>query len=128
MNEIESSSNKSTLFLPFLRPSLQSTKMVKKQTKSGRLQAAKNKKKVQDALHDTDTTDDEVDSPDLIDKKPNPSKDPPCTREMTPDRPDENTDQEKENKEKDDDNDPPVSDRDPVTNVGTSTDVGRCYW
>jgi hypothetical protein len=43
---------------------------------------------------------------------------------MAPDRPDENTDIEKENKEKYDDNDPPVSDRYPVTNVGTSTDVG----
>jgi hypothetical protein len=43
---------------------------------------------------------------------------------MAPDRPDENTDIEKENKEKDDDNDPPVSDRDPVTSVGTSADVG----
>jgi hypothetical protein len=42
---------------------------------------------------------------------------------MAPDRPDENTDIEKENKEKDDDNDLPVSDWDPVTNVGTSTDV-----
>jgi hypothetical protein len=34
---------------------------------------------------------------------------------MAPDRPDKNTDIEKENKEKDDN---------PVTNVGTSTDVG----
>jgi hypothetical protein len=49
-------------------------------------------------------------------------KDPPGTQEMAPDRPDENTDLEKENK--DDDNDPPVSDRDPVTNLGTSTDIG----
>jgi hypothetical protein len=94
MNEVESSSNKSTQFLPFSRPSLQSTKMVKTQTKAGRLQAAKNKKKVQDALHDTDATDDEVDSPDLIKKKPDPPKDPPGKREMAPDRPDENTDLE----------------------------------
>jgi hypothetical protein len=100
MNEVESSSNKATPFLPFFRPSLQSTKMVKKQTKAGRLQAAKNEKKVQDALHDTDATDNEVDSSDLIDKKPDPPKDPPGTREMTPDRPDENTDLEKERKKK----------------------------
>jgi hypothetical protein len=39
---------------------------------------------------------------------------------------DENPDLEKDNEEKDydNDNDPPVSDRDPVTNVGTSTNVG----
>jgi hypothetical protein len=43
---------------------------------------------------------------------------------MAPDRLDENTDLEKGKKEKYDDNDPPVSDRDPVTNVGTLTDVG----
>jgi hypothetical protein len=98
--------------------------MVLKQTKAGRLQVAKNKKKVQDALHDTDVTDDEVESPGLNNKEPDPPKEPPSTREVAPDRPDEDTDTEKENKEKDDDNDPPVSDRDPVTNVGTSTDVG----
>jgi hypothetical protein len=66
--------------------------MVKNQTKAGELQAAKNKRKVQDALHDTDETDNEVDSPDLIDKKPDPPRDPPGTREMAPDRPDENND------------------------------------
>jgi hypothetical protein len=107
MNEVASSSNTSTTFIPFFGRSLQSTKMVKKQTKAGKLQASKNKKKVQDALHDTDTTNDEVDSPDLNDKEPNPL-DPAGTQEMTPDRPDENTDLEKE---KDDDNYPPVSDR-----------------
>jgi hypothetical protein len=73
---------------------------------------------------DTDATDDEVDSPGLNDKEPDPPKKPPGTREMAPDRPDENTDLEKEKKEKDDDNDSPVSNWDPVTNVGTSTDVG----
>jgi hypothetical protein len=46
--------------------------MVKKQTKAGRLQVAKNKKKVWDALHDTDATDDDVDSPCLNDKEPDP--------------------------------------------------------
>jgi hypothetical protein len=83
----------------FFRPSLQSTKMVKRQTKSGRLQVAKNKKKIRDALHDTDATDDDVDSPCLNDKTPNPPKDPPGTQEMAPDCPDENTDIEKENTE-----------------------------
>jgi hypothetical protein len=54
--------------------------MVKKQTKAGRLQAAKNKKKVWDALHDTDATDDEVDSPCLNDKEPDLPKEAPGTR------------------------------------------------
>jgi hypothetical protein len=63
--------------------------MVKKQTKAGRLQVAKNKNKVQDALHDTDATGDEVNSPGLNDKEPYPPKDTPGTREMAPDRPDE---------------------------------------
>jgi hypothetical protein len=72
--------------------------MVKKQTKAGRLQAAKNNEKVQDALHDIDVTDDEVDSPDLNDKETDPPNDPPGTRETAPDCLDENTDLEKENK------------------------------
>jgi hypothetical protein len=47
--------------------------MVKnKQKQVGRLHAVENKKKVQDALHDTDATDNKVDYPDLIDKKPDP--------------------------------------------------------
>jgi hypothetical protein len=75
-------------------------------------------------LHDTDETKYEGDSPDLNDKEPDPPKDPPGTQEIAPYRPDENTDLERENKEKDDDNDPPLSDRDPVTNVGTSTSIG----
>jgi hypothetical protein len=89
MNEVKSSSNTSTPFLPFFCPSLQSTKMVKKQTKAGRLQAATNKKTVQDALHDTDATNDEVDSPDLNEKETNTPKDSPGMQEMAPDRPDE---------------------------------------
>jgi hypothetical protein len=60
MNEVASCRNISTTCFPFVRPSPQSTKIVKNQTNAGRLQAAKNKKKVQDALHDTDATDDEV--------------------------------------------------------------------
>jgi hypothetical protein len=99
--------------------------MVKKQTKASRLQAVKKKKKVQDALHDTEATDDDVDSPYLHDKVPNPSKDAPGTQEMAPYHQDENTILEKETKIKDDDNDlPTVSNRDPALNVGTSTDVG----
>jgi hypothetical protein len=99
--------------------------MVKKQTKSSRLQAVKKKKKVQDALQDTEATYDDVDSPDLHDKVPNPPKDAPCTQEMAPDPQDENPNLEKETKTKDDDNDlPTASDPDPATNVGTSTDVG----
>jgi hypothetical protein len=69
--------------------------MVKKQIKTGKLQSAKNKKKVQDALYDKNATYDEVDSPDLNDKETDPPKGPPDTQEMTPDRPDENTDLEK---------------------------------
>jgi hypothetical protein len=46
-------------------------------------------------------------------------------QEMAPDHQDENPILEKETKTKDDDNDlRTVSDRDPATNVGTSTDVG----
>jgi hypothetical protein len=98
--------------------------MVKKQTKASRLQAAKKKKNVQDALHDTDATDDDIDSPDLHDKVPDPPKDAPGTQEMAPDPQDENPIVEKETKTKDDDNDlPTVSDRDLATNVGTATDV-----
>jgi hypothetical protein len=100
--------------------------MVKKQIKASRLQAAKKKKKVQDALHDTDATGDDVDSLDLHDKVPDPPKGDPGTQEMAPDHQDENPILEKETETKDDDNDndlPTVSDRDPVTHVGTSTDV-----
>jgi hypothetical protein len=104
---------------------LQSTKMVKKQTKASRLQAANKKKNVQDALHDTEATDDDVDSPDLHDKVPYPTKEVTGTQEMAPDPQDKNLTLEKETKTKDDDNDlPTVSDRDLATNVGTSTDVG----
>jgi hypothetical protein len=99
--------------------------MVKKQTKTSRLQAPKKKKKVQDALHDTEVTDDDVDFPDLHDKVPDPPQDAPDTQEIAPDPQDENPDLEKETKTKDDDNDlPTVSDRDPATNMGTPTKVG----
>jgi hypothetical protein len=70
--------------------------MVKKQTKASRLQAAKKGKKVHDALHDTEATDDDVDSPDLHDKVPDPPKDAPDTQEKTPDPQDENPNLEKE--------------------------------
>jgi hypothetical protein len=99
--------------------------MVKQQTKARRLQAAKKKKKVQNALCDIEATDDDVDSPDLHDKVPDLSKDAPGTQEMAPYPQDENPILEKETKTKDDRNDlPTVSNRDPALNVGTSTDVG----
>jgi hypothetical protein len=99
--------------------------MVKKQTKASRLQAAKKKKKVQDALHDTAATDDDVDSPDLYDKVPDSPKEAPSMQEMAPDTQVENLNLEKEKKTKDDGNDlPNVSDRDPATNVGTSAVIG----
>jgi hypothetical protein len=67
---------------------LQSTKMAKKQSKAGRIQTAKNKKKVQDALHDAVATDNDVECPTPIDKEPEPGepKALPFTQEMTPDR------------------------------------------
>jgi hypothetical protein len=68
---------------------LQSTKMAKKQSKAGRIQTAKDKKKVQDALHDAVATGDyDVECPTPIDKEPKPGepKALPFTQEMTPDR------------------------------------------
>jgi hypothetical protein len=72
----------------FFPPYLQSTKMAKKQSKAGRIQTAKNKKKVQDALHDAVATDDDVESPIPIDKEPEPGqpKALPFTQEMATDR------------------------------------------
>jgi hypothetical protein len=63
--------------------------MAKKQSKAGRIQTAKNKKKVQDALHDAVATDnDDVECPTPIDKKPKQGepKALPFTQEMTQDR------------------------------------------
>jgi hypothetical protein len=121
---MESSSNTSTPFLPFFRPTLQSTKMVKKETKAGRLQVAKNKKKVRDELHDIDATDDDVDSPCINDKEPDPLKDHPGTQEMATDRPGENTDIEKENKETSTNLGPGVAidENSPFAIVNTTTD------
>jgi hypothetical protein len=49
--------------------------MAKKQSKAGRIQMAKNKKKVQDALHDAVATDDDdVECPTPIDKEPEPGE------------------------------------------------------
>jgi hypothetical protein len=46
--------------------------MAKKQSKAGRIQTAKNKKKVQDALHDAVATDDDdVECPTPIERNPN---------------------------------------------------------
>jgi hypothetical protein len=85
----------------FFPPILQSTKMAKKQTKAGRIQKAKNKKKVQDALHDAVATDDDVESPCPLDKEPEPDqpKALPSTQEMAPDRLDAITDMDRENNE-----------------------------
>jgi hypothetical protein len=92
--------------------------MVRKQTKASRLQAVKKKKQVQEALYDTEATDDDVDSTDLHDKVPNPPKDAPDTQEN------ENPDLEKEKKIDEDNDLPIVLDRDSATNVGRPTDVG----
>jgi hypothetical protein len=57
--------------IPSFFPYLQSTKMAKKQSKAGRIQTVKNKKKVQDALHDAVATDDNnIYNPTPIDKEP----------------------------------------------------------
>jgi hypothetical protein len=59
----------------FFSPYLQSTKMAKKQSKAGRIQTAKNKKKVQDTLHDAVATeDDDIECPTPIDKEPEPGE------------------------------------------------------
>jgi hypothetical protein len=61
----------------------------------------------------------------MHDMVPDPPKDAPGTQEMAQDPQDENPILEKETKTKYDNNDlPTVSNRDPETNVGTSTDVG----
>jgi hypothetical protein len=48
--------------------------MAKKQSKAGRIQTAKNKKKVQDALHNAVATYDDVESPSPIDKESEPEQ------------------------------------------------------
>jgi hypothetical protein len=75
--------------------------MAKKQTKAGRIQTAKNKKKVQDALHDAVAIDDDIESHCPIDKEPERyrPKSLPFTQEMTPDRLDAITVMDIENKE-----------------------------
>jgi hypothetical protein len=64
--------------------------MAKKQSKAGRIQTVKNKKKVQDAMHDAVATDDDddVECSTPIDKEPEPGepKALPFTQEMAPDR------------------------------------------
>jgi hypothetical protein len=83
-------------------PYLQSTKMVKKPSKAGRIQMAKTKKKVQEALHDADAThDDDIEGPTPIDKEPKQGepKDLPFTQEMKPDRIDAITVMEPQNDE-----------------------------
>jgi hypothetical protein len=62
--------------------------MAKKHSKAGRIQKAKNKKKVQDALHDAVATYDDVESPCPTDNEPEPGqpKALPFTQEMAPDR------------------------------------------
>jgi hypothetical protein len=63
--------------------------MAKKPSKAGRIQMAKTKKKVQEALHDADAThDDDIEGPNPIDKEPEQGepKDLPFTQEMKPDR------------------------------------------
>jgi hypothetical protein len=75
--------------IPSFFPYLQSTKMAKKPSKAGRIQMAKNKKKVQDALHDAVATDDDdIEFPTPIDKEPKQGEPNalPITQEMTPDR------------------------------------------
>jgi hypothetical protein len=75
--------------------------MAKKQTKAGRIQTAKNKKKVQDALHNAVITDFNVESPCPLDKEPEPDKPNalPFTQEMAPDCLDAITVMDIENKE-----------------------------
>jgi hypothetical protein len=75
--------------------------MAKKQTKAGRIQTAKNKKKVQDVLHDAVAIDEDVESPCPLDKEPDPDqpKALPFTQEMAPDCLDAITDMDIENKE-----------------------------
>jgi hypothetical protein len=63
--------------------------MAKKQSKAGRIKTVKNKKKVQDALHDAVATDDDdFECLTPIDKEPEPGepKALPFTQEMTQDR------------------------------------------
>jgi hypothetical protein len=62
--------------------------MAKKQPKVGRIQTAKNKKKVQDALHDAVAIDNDVEYPCPIDKDPEPEqpKGLPFTQEIATDR------------------------------------------
>jgi hypothetical protein len=62
--------------------------MAKKPSKAGRIQMAKSKKKVQDALHDADAThDDDIECPTPIDKEPKQGepKDLQFTQEIKPD-------------------------------------------
>jgi hypothetical protein len=123
LNEGALRRNTDTIFLSF-PPALQSTKMMKKQTKSSRLQAARKKKQVEQVSHDTEATDDVVDSPDRNDKEPDPPKDSPDTKEKTPVPPDENRDSKGKKQTADEDNEPPtVPDRDGAINVGKPTGV-----
>jgi hypothetical protein len=57
--------------IPSFFPYLQSTKMAKKPSKAGRIQIAKTKKKLQEALQDADAPrDDDIEGPSPIDKEP----------------------------------------------------------
>jgi hypothetical protein len=76
--------------------------MVKKPSKAGRIQMAKTKKKLQEALQDADAThDDDIEGPTPIDKEPKQGepKDLPFTKEMKPDRLDAITVMEPQNDE-----------------------------